>query len=484
MVCGALLIKEGYKVCIVEKHTTIGGGLHMFQWKGMRIETGMHVVSGFEETGVLRRLFSYLGVMEQMHLKLTDAHQFDVVRIGDDIYRLALGRENFVNALARYFPEEKDNLKAYIDRIYKISEDISLFNLEFPTANAYSQLDVMGMSADEFIASYTQNKKLQTVLAWNSSLYGGRKTSTPAYITALISKFYIEGAARFVGGSQQLADALSAAIIRGGGEIILGDGVKFIDVQDKKVQHIRTQSGRVLTADIYISSIHTSTMFTLMDTTKIQRSYYNRIDNIPNSYSVFITYVKFKPNSFPFFNYTYYYQPDYDTTWLYDEYTEDTWPRGAMFITPPDTENDEYADKMIINCIMRYDSVKQWENTTVRQRGNDYLAFKRKHEQKVLSFLEQVYPDFRKKYVEAVTSASPLTIRDYYGAKEGAIYGTIQDCNNLAASHIAPRTKIENLYLTGQNLNLHGILGVPLTAIATCGELVGLEYLLNKIRNQ
>jgi all-trans-retinol 13,14-reductase len=52
----------------------------------------------------------------------------------------------------------------------------------------------------------------------------------------------------------------------------------------------------------------------------------------------------------------------------------------------------------------------------------------------------------------------------------------------MALSHLPVRTKINNLLLTGQNINLHGILGVPLTAIATCGELMRIEELLEKMK--
>jgi all-trans-retinol 13,14-reductase len=45
------------------------------------------------------------------------------------------------------------------------------------------------------------------------------------------------------------------------------------------------------------------------------------------------------------------------------------------------------------------------------------------------------------------------------------------------------RTKLRNLLLSGQNVKLHGILGVPLTAITTCGELLGVDYLLDKINS-
>ncbi len=38
-------------------------------------------------------------------------------------------------------------------------------------------------------------------------------------------------------------------------------------------------------------------------------------------------------------------------------------------------------------------------------------------------------------------------------------------------------------FLTGQNLNVHGALGVTLTAMLTCAEFVGQEYLAKKVGN-
>ena len=50
-------------------------------------------------------------------------------------------------------------------------------------------------------------------------------------------------------------------------------------------------------------------------------------------------------------------------------------------------------------------------------------------------------------------------------------------------SMISVKTKVPNLYLTGQNINLHGVLGVTECALLTCGAIIGKEYLLNKIKS-
>ncbi|HAO06326.1 MAG TPA: all-trans-retinol 13,14-reductase, partial [Chryseobacterium sp.] len=64
-----------------------------------------------------------------------------------------------------------------------------------------------------------------------------------------------------------------------------------------------------------------------------------------------------------------------------------------------------------------------------------------------------------------------------------SIYGIQKDYKNPLQTMISPRTKIPNLFLTGQNLNLHGILGTSLSAILTCSMLLGNNALVDKIRN-
>ena len=44
-------------------------------------------------------------------------------------------------------------------------------------------------------------------------------------------------------------------------------------------------------------------------------------------------------------------------------------------------------------------------------------------------------------------------------------------------------TKLKNLLLSGQNINLHGVCGVALTAVNTVEALLGSNVIVNKINN-
>ena len=98
----------------------------------------------------------------------------------------------------------------------------------------------------------------------------------------------------------------------------------------------------------------------------------------------------------------------------------------------------------------------------------------------MLDKLERACPGIRDD-IECCFASTPLTIRDYYGTKEGALYGYNRDCKDMALSQLPVATKVRNLLLTGQNINLHGICGVPLTAIETAEALVGRGEIVRKI---
>ena len=80
-------------------------------------------------------------------------------------------------------------------------------------------------------------------------------------------------------------------------------------------------------------------------------------------------------------------------------------------------------------------------------------------------------------------TASPLTYRDYTGTPMGSAYGIVKDCRNPLVTLFPAKTRINNLLLTGQNLNIHGCLGTTISAAITCAEILGMSYMAKAIGN-
>lgn len=479
---GALLTKEGFTVTVLEKNAIIGGGLQCFKRHGETFETGMHILGGFMPGQSVHKILNYLGVLDKLNFKHTDENAIDSITYGVDgkTYELPRGRKAFCAYLSQQFPAEAENMQRYMDKVYQLADEVDLFNLRHGVNNIFTHSEEFLMPADDFIASFIKDPQLRDILAYMSPMYGGKAGHTPAFIHAIINVLYIEGSSQFVDGSQQLATALSDIIIKGGGEIFAGDPVVDIVVEERVIQRVVTQKGKEYTGDWYISDIHPSMLFKLTGPTAFPKFYRERVSSIANSYSAFSVYIKFKPETQHYVNHPRYFQKEYGMIWQLDAIDDENFPKAFMYITPPTGNQGEWASRMLVNCVMSFEEVRKWEDTTVGHRGEEYEAWKEKHMQAIIDQLEQLHPGFRDT-IDFCFASSPLTIRDYYNVKEGALYGHMCDCKNLLGSQVTIGTKVKNLLLTGQNVNLHGICGVPLTAVETTEALVGFGSVIDKI---
>jgi len=129
---------------------------------------------------------------------------------------------------------------------------------------------------------------------------------------------------------------------------------------------------------------------------------------------------------------------------------------------------------------MKFEEVEKWKDLPQGKRGEEYEAWKVLKAERLISLVSEQFPEL-KGNVKGYNVSTPLSLRDYIGTPDGGIYGTIKDYNRPLASYVGPRTKIPNLFFTGQNVNLHGMLGVSLTSLLTCGEFIGLNRLIDEI---
>ena len=106
LVCGAILSKEGYRVCILEKNKQTGGSLQTFAREKVIFDSGVHYIGGLDKGQNLYQIFKYLGLMDKLKLQKMDEDAFDKIIIGNDqkVYRHAQGYENFIKNLVVDFP--------------------------------------------------------------------------------------------------------------------------------------------------------------------------------------------------------------------------------------------------------------------------------------------------------------------------------------------------------------------------------------------
>ena len=225
----------------------------------------------------------------------------------------------------------------------------------------------------------------------------------------------------------------------------------------------------------------------MLNTNLFRKSYVKRIKNIESIIAGFSLYIVLKPNTFEYQNRNYYHIKDYNDIWNMQDYSEKTWPKGYMMSMSVKDNNSKWGETLTVMTYMKYSDVKEWDSTfnaaiNRNDRGSSYEKFKKTKAEKLINEIEKKIPNIRN-CIKKVYTSTPLSYRDYIGCNKGGIYGYVKDINTPLKSFISPKTKVKNLFFTGQCLNMHGILGVTVGGVLTCSEILGQKYLLDKIRN-
>jgi len=480
MFCGALLARRGVKVTVLEKNGAIGGGLQTFVRNGETYETGMHVAGGFAEGGILNSLCRYLGIMDRLHVRPADMMLSVTYADSGRTYDLPAGREAFIEYLTGKFPHQKDNIRGYVDAVFRVSHEEKLFYLE-SMSGVNDHSDEFFMPADAFIARYITDPELRAVLAAVNPLYSGVPGHSPAYIHIMISALFMENPCWFEGGSGQLAEALKGVIEAAGGRVLTHCEVASVRVEDLNVECVTDKNGREYRADWYISDIHPASLFPLIEGKAFTEGYRNRIESIPDTASAFKVYVKLKPGTVRFPGHPVSIVDSIENAWKMAEYESAAWPHGVNCFFGEGS--DGFASHLTAYCLMDFDEVSGWENTRTGHRGEAYEAWKKERTERVLDLVEKRFPGIRD-CADEIFASSPLTFRDWMGTRRAGAYGLFKDSTDIATSLIPIRTKVKNLLLTGQNVNMHGIGGVPMTAIETIQTIFADESVLNGIKGE
>lgn len=487
LVCADILGREGYKVCVLEKNKQIGGCLQTYVRDKVIFDSGVHYLGGLGEGQNLYQVFKYLGLMDKLKLQKMDEDVFDKIIIENDDkeYVFAQGYENFIQHLLKDFPNEEKALRLYCDKIKEVCSKFPLYNLR-SGGDINEKTPVLEIDAQAYIESITTDKKLAAVLAGNNTLYAGQGGKTPLYVHAMILNSYIESSWKCIDGGSAIGKYMAQNIRKHGGDIRRNTEVKRIVVEEGKVISVELKNGSFITAKYFISNMHPVRTLEMTETTIIKPAYRSRVKDLENTVSSFIVNVVFNKEAFPYLKHNYYYHKE-GQVWNMTEYNEENWPLGYALFFSASSRSDVFAESMTILAYMKFDEVKQWDKTfnTVSNeddRGKDYEAFKKQKAELLIDMVEEKFPGLRK-CIKSYYTATPLSYRDYIGNDDGSMYGIAKDYRNPLKTFISPRTKLPNLFLTGQNLNLHGVLGAAMSGLVTCVAFMGNESVVEKIRN-
>ncbi len=412
LACAHLLGQAGRRVLVLEAHWQPGGCLQSYQRKGHSFDTGLHYVGGLDEGQALHDIFQSLGLLHLPWHRL-DAEGFDHITVEGRTFRFAEGFDHFADVLAEDFPHQRTALRQYVDLLQGPDPD--------PSISAWQWLNET--FSDPLLIDVLAGSCLKTEL---------RRESLPLLAFAHSQKSFIQSSWRLQGDSSLIVRSLTDDIRSMGGEIICRAEVQQLLEKDGRLTAARCSNGETYEADCFISDIHPAQALALVQNDKIQKSIYRRrLAMLENTAGMYTHSLLLKPQTLPYFNHN---------KFVY---------RGGRVW-------DEATERVMLSC-------------RVPEDGTDYAAILdllTPLDTDPLPLAETVIPGLQDMISEQYIS-TPQTWQHFTHTPDGSAYGVRKDCRQPLLTMLSPSTPIPNLLLTGQNVMLHGLEGVAMTAIQT-----------------
>jgi len=458
----ALLAKhDGRRVLVLERHTTAGGFTHTFSRKGYEWDVGLHYIGQVGRGSMLRGLFDEVtdGALEWAPM----GEVYDTVVIDGERWEYVAGRDAWRERMLEYFPDEKEAIDSYLDRVRE--------------AIGSSQ----GFFAEKAVPA------LVALLAgpWMRRRFLRHADRTVGEVLDGLN--YLGGGSYPVGGSARIAEAVAPLIEAAGGQIVIGAEVSMVLVEGGRAVGVRMADGRELRAELVISDAGVpNTVFRLLpEGTPGRGALLATLEHAARSASHICLYagLEHTDSELGLGRSNLWVYPSTDQDGDFDRYLADPEaPLPLVFISFPSAKDPDFARRypgkatIEVVSMASYDRFRGWEGTNWMKRGEDYEALKDELSRRLIEVLEREVPEVKGKIAYHELS-TPLSTRHFADYAEGEIYGLEHTPARFRERALRPRTGLKGFYLTGQDVCTAGIAGALFGGTVAASSILGKNLL-------
>ncbi|WP_127717059.1 NAD(P)/FAD-dependent oxidoreductase [Halobacteriovorax sp. HLS] len=450
-----LLAREGMSVAIVEKHSRVGGYLHSFKRFGIEFDTGGHYIGAMEKGGAFRTLLEYLNVYVPEHYRPMAQSKFDRFVIKGKEYSFSQGYDKCIKDLTEHFPHESEGIKQYFEKLLYVAKLMpsSNFKLNERTTEVFKWMET---SLKDTVESYIEDSQLQDVLYSYCTLHGVSPKDVAFAPHAVITDTLIQGPYTFQNSGDDLAKSFKEECSKLGVDFFLGEELLEMNVIDSEIKKLKTTSFEFCCKYV-ISSMHPKMTFARLDHDPTRRVFKDRLLKMKESKSFVAAYIRLKSKT-KFDPDTNYYFFKKNISNLFDD--ANPLDPNFLYLCRPGRSNEEnYNLKhsfITVHIPCDYSYVSGWKDSTFGKRSESYKAFKEKLKEVIKIELIKIDDSF-KTNIDKIEISTPLTNIHYNGSLEGSAYGIYHSISNTGLKGLSPKTKIKNLFLTGQNISFPGL---------------------------
>lgn len=485
------LARAGQKVLIVEQHKLPGGWCQSFKLSGFRFSPGLHYVGGLNKGGSLYRLYKGLGLANDLvfyRMKpsayehaLVDGMQFDFPNDFDAL----------VDTLSKRFPHEKEGIRRYLALVKTIGREIQIFS----RLNSFSEKLVNLWKVRHLVLYHASTVKsvcdkfikdpvLKKVINIQYGDHGLPSGEASFLIHCGVMDHYFHGGFYPEGGAGALVKATLRKIKKYGGEIITGERVKRILLDEKeknKAIGVELAGGEKIFAKRVVSNADPEKTFgDMVGLTRTSQKLQKKLEQTTYSVSSLILFLAVDMDvqkaGLDTGNIWVMNGADKDDDQLFNSLLEEDYSSETafpqLFVSCTTLKDPAHYDgkhhTLEVIAFADYERFKEFEH---KRDSKAYLDLKERITNKFIASLEKIVPGIGDNIVMKEL-ATPLSNEFYVNSTRGNVYGTAKNIRQVGLGAYGLHTEIKNLYLCGASTTAHGISGASYSGLETAAKIL------------
>ncbi len=440
LAAGIRLAHYDQKVCVLERHTTIGGLNSFYRMNGRDYDVGLHAVTNYTPAGAKKGPLARL--LRQLRFKWED---FELSEQCGSAIAFPSARLRFNNniellksEIAREFPSQRDCFERLLGQLADY-DDLNQENF--------------GGSAREFLKNTITEPLLIEMLLCPLMWYGNAREDDMDYgqFCIMFRSIFLEGFARPFKGVRLILRALVRRFRSLGGELKLRSGVARIKVDGDRAVGVVLDNGTELTANRILSSAG------IVET---QRLCDDITEEIPAragqlSFIESISVLDCQPKQVGFGETIVFYNDSDKFHWRKPE--NDLCDLRTGVVCSPN--NYMYPEEVgnLNDGIMRLTTIANYDRWMALSE-EEYARQKCWWYDRSVASAVRFVPDFRAHTIDTDVF-TPKTIRRFTWHDNGAVYGAPE-------KQLDGTTHLKNLFLCGTDQGFVGIIGSIVSGIS------------------
>ena len=440
LAAGIRLAHYDQRVCILERHTTIGGLNSFYRMNGRDYDVGLHAVTNFTAKGAKKGPLAR--ILRQLRFKWEDfaltPQLGSRIAFPDVSLRFDNSLDLLRSEISRVFPSQVDNFERLLEKVVDYDD---LDQTAFETSGR--------AILEETISEPLLIEMLLCPLMW----YGNAAEDDMAWgqFSIMFRSIFIEGFARPYKGVRLILKNLVKRFRSLGGELLLRKGVQSIHVEDERVAALELDNGSQIVGKRVLSSAgRLETLRMCSDASEPDPRQAGQLTFIES-----ISILDREPSSIGNDDTIVFYNDSEKFHWRRPE-SELCDTRTGVICSPNNyvyAEDDgKLADGVIrITTIADFD---RWNQLTPEQ----YQIEKHRWYDRSCAASVPFTADFRP-YVIDTDMFTPTTIKRFTWHDNGAVYGAPD-------KQLDGTTHLKNLFLCGTDQGYVGIIGAMMSGIS------------------